>query len=130
MSEILIRAGVVVAVAVAAWAIGYLLRRGQWSSYPPIDVSELALPAGIVVFTSTECANCKKVLAKLRSLDVPLREITHELEPATFEAAGVEAVPLTVVVDDQGTVVAQLPGVVSTRRVIRSLRSAGLVAAA
>ncbi len=130
MPETLLRVGVVAAVAVAALAIGYLLRRGQWSSHPPIDVSELALPAGIVVFTSTECANCKKVLATLRRLDVPLREVTHELEPASFEAAGIEAVPLTVVVDGQGTVVAQLPGVVSARRVKRSLRSAGLVAAA
>lgn len=129
MSETLIRVGVVVAVAVAALAIGFLLRRGQWSSHPPIDLSELALPAGVLVFTSTECGNCKKVLATLRSLNVPVREVTHELEPATFEAAGVEAVPLTVVIDDQGTVVAQLPGTVSVRRVKRSLRSAGLVAA-
>ena len=130
MSDTLIRVAAVVAVAAAALAIGFLLRRWQWASHPPIDVSELALPAGIVVFTSTECANCKKVLATLRGLDVPMREVTHELEPATFEAAGVEAVPLTVVIDSEGSLVAQLPGAVSVRRVKRSLRGAGVAAAA
>lgn len=130
MSETLIRVAAVVLVAAAALAIGFLLRRVAWTSHPPIDVSELDLPAGIVVFTSTECVNCKEVLATLRSLDVPLREVTHELEPAAFEAAGVEAVPLTVVLDHQGAVVAQLPGVVSGRRVKRALRSAGVDAAA
>lgn len=130
MSETLIRVAAVVLVAAAALAIGFLLRHVAWTSHPPIDVSELDLPAGIVVFTSTECVNCKEVLAALRSLDVPLREVTHELEPAAFEAAGVEAVPLTVVLDHQGAVVAQLPGVVSGRRVKRALRSAGVDAAA
>jgi hypothetical protein len=130
MSDTLIRVAVVAAVAGAALAIGFLLRRRQWSSHPPIDASELALPAGIVVFTSTECANCKKVLATLRNFDVPIREVTHELEPATFEAAGVEAVPLTVVIDNEGSVAAQLPGAVSARRVKRSLRGAGVAAAA
>jgi hypothetical protein len=130
MSDTLIRVAVVVAVTAAALAIGFLLRRWQWSSHPPIDASQLALPAGIVVFTSTECANCKKVLATLRGLDVPMREVTHELEPESFEAAGVEAVPLTVVIDNDGSVAAQLPGVVSARRVKRSLRSAGVAVAA
>jgi hypothetical protein len=129
MSETLIRLAVVVAIAIAALAIGFLLRRMQWSSHPPIEVEGLQLPAGVVVFTSTECANCKKLLTTLRSLDVPLREVTHELESASFEAAGVEAVPLTVVIDDSGTAVAQLPGAVSARRVRRALRSAGLTAA-
>ena len=130
MAETLIRVAVVVLVAAAALVIGYLLRRVASPSHPPIDVADVDLPAGVVVFTSTECANCKQVLATLRSLDVPLREVTHELEPATFEAAGVEAVPLTVVLDDQGVVTAQLPGVVSARRVKRALRSAGIGAAA
>jgi hypothetical protein len=128
MSETLLRAGIVVAVMAIALTIGFVLRRGRWSSHPPIDVSKLALPSGIVVFTATDCSNCKKVLTTLRSVEVPVREVTHELEAATFEAAGVEAVPLTVLIDDQGKVVAQLPGVVSARRVKRSLRSAGLAA--
>ena len=130
MSETLIRLAVVVAVATAALAIGLLLRRMQWSSHPPIDVTGLEYPAGIVVFTSTECANCKKLLPRLRSLDVPVREVTHEIEPAAFEAAGVEAVPLTVVIDDSGAVVAQLSGAVSARRVKHALRTAGFTAAA
>ena len=73
MSDTLIRVAVVVAVAAAALAIGFLLRRWQWSSHPPIDASQLALPAGIVVFTSTECANCKKVLATRW----PLAQLPH-----------------------------------------------------
>jgi hypothetical protein len=126
MSETLLRLAVVVVLVAAAAAVGLMLRRWQWASHPPIEATELNLPPGLVVFTSVDCTNCKKMLDALRRLDLPVREVTYELEPGMFEAAGVEAVPLTVVIDDQGAVVTQLPGVVSARRVKWAARRAGI----
>lgn len=125
MSDPLVRLLIVAVLVGVALGVGFLLRRWQWASHPPIDTDELDLPAGVVVFTSTECGSCKGVLAKVRGLDVPVRQVTHELEPAMFEEAGVEAVPLTVVIDDAGSVVAQLPGDVSAWRIKRAVRRAG-----
>ena len=44
------------------------------------------------------------IAAIVESLGLPMREVTWELEPDVFEEIGVEAVPLTAVVDEAGSV--------------------------
>ena len=118
--RILLLAGVLaVAAGLAWWA------RQTRSHHPPVDVGGLGLPAGIVVFTSTDCPRCKDVLAIARSVEAPLREITYELEADLQRRAGVVGVPLTVVLDKSGEVVAQLPGRVRQQSLRRALQRAG-----
>ena len=57
---------------------------------------------------------------------MPIRQVSHELEPGEFERAGVEAVPLTVVVDDSGAVSAVMTGVPRRRSLDRAISRAGL----
>jgi hypothetical protein len=116
---------VVVAVAAAAVAVGRLSARRGLPSHPPITIDGLGLPPGIVVFTSTECDNCKRVMALVAEVDAPVREVTRELEASVVAEAGVEAVPLLVVTEPDGTVVAQLAGVPSRRAVRRAVARAG-----
>lgn len=121
-ARVLIVAGVV-AIAVVATL---LARRFGSPHHVPVDLTGLGLPSGIVIFTSTTCANCKEALARVRGTGAPVREVTHEIEEAKFEAAGVSGVPLTVIVDDDGRVVDQIAGVPRPGRLQRSLRRAGL----
>ncbi len=79
-----------------------------------------------VVFTSTTCATCKKAIARLEQMRIPFREITSELEPQRFEAWGIVAVPVTVVIDANGRAVDVLTGVPGTRAVSRAVSRAGL----
>ncbi len=109
--EVLIRLGVVVALAIVAVAVARAAGRWQRPSHPPVDVSDLAPTPGIVVFTSTDCSSCKAALAAVEATGAQVREVTWELEGATLEDRGVEAVPLTVVVDTAGRAVGQVAGV-------------------
>jgi hypothetical protein len=93
--------------------------------HPPVDIAGLGLPAGLIVFTSTDCPRCKPVLAAARAAGAPVREVTYELEGDLQRRAGVVGVPLTVVVDRSGVVVAQLPGRVSSGRLRRAAVRAG-----
>jgi hypothetical protein len=76
-----------------------------------IDLSGLGLPAGLVLFTSTDCANCAAVRTQLAVAGLRPREVTWELEPGIITRAGVTATPLTVVVDGDGAVLEQWSGV-------------------
>jgi len=109
--EVVIRLGVVAALLVVAVVVARAAGRWQRPSHPPVDVSDLAPTPGIVLFTSTDCSSCKAALAAVEGTGAPVREITWELEGATLEARGVEAVPLTVVVDATGRPVGQVSGV-------------------
>jgi hypothetical protein len=115
----------VLALLGVAAAAGAAARRFR-PQHPPIDIAGLGLPAGITVFTSTDCPRCKPVLASARASGVPVREVTYELEGDLQRRAGVIGVPLTVVVDRSGRVVAQLAGRVSARRLRRAAVGAGL----
>ncbi len=125
MSDLLIRALVVGGGAAAAVAIGLLARRRRSSKQPPVRVEGLALEAAVVAFTSTDCSNCKEVMRRLSRLSVPVREVAYELEPALFEAAGVEAVPLVVIVTPEGARSQQFGGLVELSRLRRALSRAG-----
>jgi len=117
----------IVAAILLVIAVTRLIARWQRPSHPPIDLGDFGPRPGVVVFTSTDCANCKEALAVVRSLDVPYREATWELEPAVLEAVGIEAVPLTVVVDETGDVQLLAASVPSRRSVRRAAMSAGLI---
>lgn len=116
---------IVAAVILVAVGGGYLLRRNT-TFHPLVDVSGLGLPAGLVVFTSTDCHRCKDALAVARRLDAPLREVTYEIESELQERAGVVGVPLTLVVDDSGAAVAQFAGQLNERSLRRALARSGL----
>jgi hypothetical protein len=110
---------VVVAVRVVA--------RWQRPGHPPIELGDLADTPGIVLFTSTDCANCSNARAVAESLGIPMREVTWELDPSLMERVGVEAVPLTAVVGEAGTVTWIGAGVPSARALRAAARRAGLM---
>jgi glutaredoxin len=120
MDELALRLFVVVALVVVAVAAARATRAWQDPTHPPVDLTGTGLPTGVLVFTSSECVNCKAVRAALEELDVPFREVTWELEPGMFETWGIESVPLVVARDASGATVAQLSGKPSRRR-LRSL---------
>lgn len=111
-------------VLAAGGALALVARRMR-PHHPPVDIAGLELPAGLIVFTSTDCPRCKPVLAAARAAGAPVREVTYELEGDLQRRAGVVGVPLTVVVDRSGAVVAQLPGRVSSGRLRRAAVRAG-----
>ena len=116
---------VLVAIVVVIGAVR-LFARWQRPSHPPVDAAGLGEEPGVVIFTSTDCANCEKARRVIGSLDVPIREVTWELEPSVFEDRGVEAVPLTAVVDASGRVEYLTAGVPRKRSVVRAAERAGL----
>lgn len=121
MQVALIAVLVVVVIAAARVAA-----RWQRPAHPPIDLGSLAATPGIVLFTSTDCANCERARAVVGSIGVPVREVTWEGEPALMEGAGVQAVPLTAVVGAGGTVTWLGAGVPSSRALRSAVRRAGL----
>ena len=125
MDDVVLRGIVVATVVVGALLVGRLVARWQRPTHPPVDLSMLEIEPGIVAFTSTECDNCKRVMGLLRDVDIPVREITNDLEPGQFAVAGVEAVPLVVVTDRSGNVVRQLAGVPTRAALTRAISAAG-----
>ena len=124
MDEALARLLIVAGVIAVAAGVAFLFRRRAF--HPPVDIDGMGLGPGLVVFTSTTCRRCKIVLAAAKSIGAPLREVTYELEGAVQQRAGVTGVPLTLVVDQSGTVVAQYAGLVTARRLRRAVGRAGL----
>ena len=114
---------VLLVLGVAAAAAG--IARRTASHHPPIDIAGLGLPAGVVVFTSTDCPRCKPVLGAARASGAPVREVTYELEGDLQRRAGVVGVPLTIVVDRGGAIVAQFAGRLSAGRLRRAVARAG-----
>ena len=125
MEDFAARTLLVLGVVAAAVVAGRIMRRWQRPTHPPVDLAGLSLPPGIIAFTSTQCDNCKKVMAIVGSVGVPVREVTHELEGPLFDSARVEAVPLLVVTDRSGVVVRQLAGTPSKAAVRRAVHAAG-----
>lgn len=122
----LARISIVIAVAFGAAAVAYLIRRMANPPHPDIRVGSGASFPGVVLFTSTTCTTCTETIALLQSEGIGYREITDELESHRFEEWGVVAVPLTVVLDAEGTVEATFSGVPKRRRLLSSLDRAGI----
>ena len=119
--DVVLRIAAIAVAAIAVVALALVTRRWQRPHQPQVDLSGLDLPAGIVLFTSTECANCARARTVVKTLGASVREVTWELEPHVFEAAGVESVPLTVVAGPDGVVADQIAGIPSRRRLVRAL---------
>ncbi len=124
LARLALIAALIVVVVVAA----RLIANWQRPSHPPIDLGDFGPRPGLVVFTSTDCSNCKEAMAVVGALGVEVREVAWELEPSVQEAVGVEAVPLTAVVDADGTIEALVTGVPRRRQLERAARRAGLTA--
>lgn len=126
MSGELARVGIVIAVALAAVLVGHAVRRMTNPPHPDVHVGSGASFPGVVLFTSTTCTACTETIALLQSEGISYREITDELESHRFEEWGVVAVPLTVVLDAEGSVEATFSGVPKRRRLVSSLDRAGV----
>ncbi len=124
MGDLAVRVLLVLLVVVIAGGVAFLSRRNT-TYHPPVEIQGLGLPPGLVIFSSTDCHRCKEVLAVARLVEVPLREVTYELEPELQESAGVVGVPLTLAIDKSGRLVAQLAGVVRVGTLRRAATRAG-----
>lgn len=116
----------VLAAVLAVVVVARLIGRSQRPVHPAVDLDHLGAEPGLVIFTSTDCSNCRDALAEAERCGVPIRQVSYELEPTEFDRAGVEAVPLTVVVGDSGAVSAILTGVPRRRSLDRAVARAGL----
>lgn len=123
----LVRLALVVVAIVVVIAVVRIAARWQRLAHPPIRLGELATSPGIVLFTSSDCVSCAGARRVVTSLGHPVREVTWELEPSIMEQAGVEAVPLTAVVDGRGEVTWLGTGVPRKGALERAARRAGLV---
>lgn len=120
-------AAILVAVSLVAVAAATGLIASWWwrPGHPAVSVVRFDAAQGIVLFTSTECSKCRRARQVAEQTGAPIREITYELEPGTFTAAGVEAVPLTIVIGRDGGVVAQFSGVPTRRALKRAVSASG-----
>lgn len=126
MSPQAVRILFVVGAVAVALLIAMVLRRAQRPVHPAVSVGDVGDRPGVVLFTSTDCGNCKKAIALLKSEEIPFREVTHDLEPQRFETWDVVAVPLTVVVDAKGSIVETMSGVPRRKALTRAVRHAGI----
>ena len=125
MNDVVVRLIIVLVAVIAALGFARVSRSRRALSQPPVDVSGLGLESPVVAFTSKGCENCMQVMALLASVGAQVREVSFDLDPELFEAAGVEAVPLVVVVDRDGNPVWQRGGKLTGRTVRRALARAG-----
>jgi hypothetical protein len=123
---VVVRLVVVLAAVLIVVIAVRLVARSRRPSHPRIELGHLASKRGIVVFTSTDCANCREALAVVETYRVPTRQVSHELEPGEFDRVGVEAVPLTAVVGEGGVVTAVIAGIPARKNLGRAVARAGL----
>ena len=126
MSPQAVRLLVIVVVFCVALIVALVARRLHRPAHPTITVGGVGDRPGVVLFTSTDCSNCKEAISVLEDENIPFREVTHDLEPQRFETWGVLAVPLTVVLDADSQVVATMSGVPRRRRLATAALTAGI----
>lgn len=126
MTDEVVRALLAVGALIVAGVVALVITRLTKPPHPTLVVQPDGDRPGVVLFTSLECVSCKDTITLLRGKGVVFREITHELEPQRFEAWQVLAVPLAVVLDEQGSIVDAITGVPPLRRLTRALHDAGL----
>jgi hypothetical protein len=126
VSDQLIRVTIVLGVVAVAVLAAFLARKLAQPIHPRITVGDVGDRPGVVLFTSTDCGNCKEAISVLQSASIPFREVTHDLEPQRFDTWNVLAVPLTVVLDAEGNIVDSLTGVPRRRTLIRAAQAAGI----
>jgi thiol-disulfide isomerase/thioredoxin len=127
VSEPAIRLLVAVGVIASALVFAAVLNRYRRPVHPTVSVGEVGDRPGVVLFTSTDCSNCKRTIERLKQLGMPYREVTYELESQRFDSWGVVAVPLTVFVDGDGHVEDVLTGVPSRRKLVGAAKASGVL---
>lgn len=116
----------VAAAALVAAAIAERRRRdaptaGDWTVPAQLDRSDFPSPGApwlLVVFSSSTCNVCADVVAKanvLRSDAVAVADVEYSAAPALHERYRIDAVPMTLVVDDRGVVAASVVGPVKAQ---------------
>lgn len=122
----MVRALVVVTLAGLTLLAVRLVPRRDEADQGPVRIESLGPWPAVLFFASRDCETCRPVRQRLHELtgDIPLREILHQDHPGLFSEARVAVVPLTVVVDGEGSVVAQLPGMPPRRDLRQALRQA------
>jgi hypothetical protein len=126
VSDVAVRLVVVAVIVLVALAVAFIIGRVMRPPHPRVVVGDVGDRPGVVVFTATTCSTCKAAIAHLEDLGVPFREVTDELEQGQFDAWGVVAVPVTVVVAADDTVVATFSGVPRARALLAAVRRAGV----
>lgn len=128
MADFLLRLVIVAAVLGLAVLAARLWPRwmARRQAARPVAVDGLGPWPAVVVFTSPGCSSCPPALEAVRAEagDWPVREVSFAREPERFPEAGVEAVPVVVVVDAGGKVRGQFAGVPDRRRLGEVLRAA------
>lgn len=103
MSDDWARVAIVVAVLASAGLGAFLLSRRSRSApfHPPVAHTT---PAGVYLFSSTACAGCESARRTIveRLGPTGFVEIVWEEKPGWFTDLGVEAVPSTLIVTDDG----------------------------
>ena len=97
-------------------------RPWQDSAHPQLRIPPGELPAGVVLFTSTDCDQCANARGALQRAGISYREVTWEIESERFERYGVQGVPLLARLDDSGRQLYLAAGV-PTRRSLRAIRT-------
>lgn len=126
MSDQLIRVMVVLGVVAVAVFAAFVARKLARPVHPNITVGDVGDRPGVVLFTSTDCGNCREAIDVLQGASIPFREVTHDLEPQRFDTWDVVGVPLTVVLDAEGNIVDSMTGVPRRRALIRAVQVAGI----
>lgn len=126
MTDEAVRLVLVIGVLAGAGFVAFVITKLKRPPHPTLVVQGDGDRPGVVLFTSLDCATCKETITLLRAKGVAFREITHELEPQRFEAWQVLAVPLTVVLDNEGAVIDVFTGIPNLRRLVGALRTAQL----
>ena len=117
--------GLILLVAVVvggALGLSRLSRPWQDAAHPELRIPSGELPAGVVLFTSTDCDQCANARSALQRAGISYREVTWEIESDRFERYGVQGVPLVAQLDASGGQLYLAAGV-PTRRTLRAVRT-------
>jgi glutaredoxin len=121
MNEAAARALLIVAAigVVVATPLVARMRAAAAASRAPLDLS--GLTGSILFFSDAACRRCERVRAMLERWAPSFVEIRHDTDRDAHQRAGVDAVPLVVVRDRHGAVVARFAGVPSARHLRRAI---------
>lgn len=122
MDDVAVRLIVVGAVVAGAFGLSRLSRPWQDPAHPELQIPPGELPAGVVLFTSTDCDQCASARATLQRAGISYREVTWEIESDRFQRYGVQGVPLLAKLDASGRQLYLAAGV-PTRRTLRAVRT-------
>lgn len=103
MSEVWLRIGLI-AGALAVAAVATLILRSRMTGRPKA-LGPTGLDPGIYLFTSAACPDCSSVRRALIDTlgESGFVELSWEQEPGVFHELGVDAVPATLIVGEDGS---------------------------